>query len=101
MLNTDELLRKIMNDLRVELSDEFDKNFVRKAFFTEPWPDRKSGSKGTLMNVRGGGGLRGSIRSSITGRDTITWTSSQPQADIHNSGGEITVTAKMISFFWA
>ncbi len=100
IFNSDELLRKIMNDLRVELSDEFDKNFERKAFFTEPWPERKSGSKGSLMNVRGGSGLRGSIRSSVN-KDTIRWTSSQPYADIHNSGGEITVIAKMISFFWA
>lgn len=91
---------KIIRDLRVELLDEFDRNFERKAFFTKPWPGRRHGRKGTLLNVRGGGGLRGSLKATA-GDSAITFTSSLPYAAIHNEGGTITVTAKMKRFFWA
>ena len=37
-----DLKHKILNDLRVELSDEFDRNFQRKAFFDRPWPPRRN-----------------------------------------------------------
>ena len=29
------IIRNILNDVRVELSDEFDRNFERQAFFNE------------------------------------------------------------------
>lgn len=32
MLSANELKNDILNDMRVELSDEFDRNFERKAF---------------------------------------------------------------------
>ena len=31
----------ILKDMRVELTEEFDKNFQRKAFFTDAWKPRK------------------------------------------------------------
>ena len=37
-----DLKRKILNDLRVELSDEFDRNFQRKAFSFIPLNPRSS-----------------------------------------------------------
>ena len=39
MANIDhsQLKRNILNDMRVELADEFDRNFERKAFFTRKW----------------------------------------------------------------
>lgn len=92
--------KKLLTDLRVELLDEFDRNFERKAFFTQPWPGRRYGRKGTLLNVRGGGGLRGSIKATV-GESTVTFTSGLPYAAIHNEGGTITVTTKMKRFFWA
>lgn len=92
--------KKLLTDLRVELLDEFDRNFERKAFFTKPWDNRKIGRKGSLLTVRGGGGLRGSI-DATTGQNSVTFTSSLPYASIHNEGGTITVTAKMKRFFWA
>ncbi len=53
-MNTpDDILSKILNDLRVELADEFDKNFERKGFFNEKWEDRKHDGKGSLMFVTG------------------------------------------------
>lgn len=92
--------KKLLTDLRVELLDEFDRNFERKAFFTHPWPARRHGRKGTLLNVRGGGGLRGSLKATV-GDSSVTFTSSLPYAAIHNEGGTITVTAKMKRYFWA
>ena len=33
-----------MRDLKVELDDEFDRNFERKAFFDRPWAPLPSGA---------------------------------------------------------
>ena len=38
--NLRNLKRKILTDLKVELLDEFDRNFERRAFFDRPWPER-------------------------------------------------------------
>lgn len=94
------LINKILKDISVDLLDEFDRNFERKAFFNKPWPQRKQGRKGSLMLVKGGGGLRGSIKASV-GESTVSFTSSLPYAAIHNEGGTITVTPKMKRFFWS
>ena len=32
-----QIMPKILNDIKVDLADEFDKNFERKAFFDKPW----------------------------------------------------------------
>lgn len=102
MQNFETFFRNILKDLKVELTDEFDRNFERKAFFDQAWPQTKwPVSKGSLMNrTSGGGGLRGSINSKIEG-DSIVWRSSKEYANLHNDGGEITVSKQMISFFWA
>jgi hypothetical protein len=92
-------IKSILSDLKVELLDEFDKNFERKAFFDKPW-------KGVMIpNHRGSlmirtGGLRKSIRGSVM-QSSVTFLSSHPQAKILNEGGFILVTAKMKKFFWA
>jgi len=44
--------------MKVELLSEFDRNFERKAFFSQKWPARRREGKGSLLVVRGGGGLR-------------------------------------------
>jgi phage gpG-like protein len=93
-----EFLKKILSDLRVELADEFDKNFERKAFFGKPWDGRKSGRKGSLMVVTGR--LRRSLRARVHG-EAVVFTSDTPYASIHNEGGRIKVTAKMKRYFWA
>ena len=89
---------EILSDIRVELKEEFDKNFVRKAFFSKKWIDRLSEGKGTLMNVTGK--LRRSIRSELSGSSVI-FSSSEVYAAIHNEGGTIIVTNKMKKYFWA
>lgn len=93
----DKLIQNILNDIRVELTDEFDRNFSRKAFFDHSWPPRKVNGKGSLLIVTGK--LRRSIRSRVDA-GSVTWETSEPYAAIHNYGGHITVTAKMKRFFW-
>lgn len=93
------IIRNILNDVRVELSDEFDRNFERQAFFNEKWQRRSS-------PTRPGGSIlidTGKLRQSISSRSTdtsITFCSTLPYAAIHNDGGEIKVTAKMKRYFW-
>ena len=93
------IIRNILNDVRVELSDEFDRNFERQAFFNEAWQRRSS-------PTRPGGSIlidTGKLRQSISSRTTdssITFCSTLPYAAIHNDGGEIKVTARMKRFFW-
>lgn len=91
------MLNKILRDIRIELLDEFDKNFSRGGFFSKPWPKRRDGSATHLNNT---GKLRRSITARIS-RHCVIFTSSEPYAAIHNYGGTITVTEKMKKFFWA
>lgn len=93
------IIRNILSDIRVELSDEFDKNFERQAFFSEAWQRRSS-------PLRPGGSIlidTGQLRQSISSRTTetsITFYTNLPYAAIHNDGGEIKVTKKMKRYFW-
>lgn len=93
------LIRKILSDIRVEVTEEIDRNFERQAFFNEAWQRRKSPAKGSGHLLIASGDLRRSI-SSRTDETSITFTSSLPYAAIHNEGGEIQVTAKMKRYFW-
>ena len=77
---------RILQDLRVELTDEFDRNFERKAFFGDRWKPRRNEGKGTLLLVTGT--LRRSIQSSVVG-DGVRFTSQVPYATVHNEGGTI------------
>lgn len=98
-MNAKDFLNNILNDCRVVLTEEFDRNFERKSFFNQPWKNPG------LLNRRGSVLMRsGALRRSIKPRqqgNQITWTSSLPYASIHNNGGEIVVTDKMKRFFWA
>lgn len=97
--DTQRIIRNILNDVRVELSDEFDRNFERQGFFNEAWQRRSS-------PTRPGGSIlidTGKLRQSISSRSTdssITFFSDLPYASIHNDGGEIKVTARMKRYFW-
>lgn len=94
-----EFLNNIINDVKVELSQEFDRNFERKAFFDKKWNDTKlKNSRGSLMMRTGR--LRRSLKSTAA-NGQITWSSNMPYASLQNDGGEIVVTAKMKRFFWA
>ena len=92
-------IKNILSDIRIDLTDEFDRNFERKAFFDKAWENTKiPNHKGSLMMRTGK--TRRSIKSQQNQSD-ITWTSSLPHANMLNEGGEIVVTAKMKRFFWA
>lgn len=94
-----DVLNDILRDIRVELADEFDRNFERQGFFNERWQRRRSPSgkgRGILIQT---GALRRSIKSQV--RDTtVEFSSDLPYAALHNSGGEIVVTARMKKYFW-
>jgi phage gpG-like protein len=94
-----ELLQNILSDIRVEINEGNDKNFTRKAFFTEKWARRKfDDGKGSLMMRTGH--LRSSIRMRTTSNGLVVSTNAV-YAQIHNEGGEVTVTRKMKRYFWA
>ncbi len=98
-MNPNDFIKNIISDVRVDLTEEFDRNFERKGFFDKKW-------RGTnLPNQRGSLLMRsGKLRRSIVSKQTgtqVTWSSSLPYASINNNGGEIVVTQKMKSFFWA
>lgn len=90
------VIRISLEDVKVKLTDEFDQNFERKAFFAEKWKRKRSNDKPLLMNT---GSLRRSIKSNIKD-NSIVFYSDLPYAGIHNEGGTITVTRKMKGYFW-
>lgn len=91
-LDTQQLKRKLLADMRVELSEEFDKNFERKAFFTDKWKKRANpNAKGTLLMVTGT--MRRSIKSEVRGNG-VRFSSAVPYASIHNEGGTGTKSVK-------
>lgn len=93
-----QLFNRLLKDIKIELDDEFDRNFERKAFFDTQWNKAIRNATGSLLNRTGA--LRKSIRSEIVGQNSVKWESSLPYADIQNNGGKITVTQKMRGFFW-
>ncbi len=97
--NIDTVVRRILSDIRVELSDEFDRNFERQGFFTQAWAKRKSPLRPGGPTLIDSGQLRRSIQSR-SDSTSITFYSSLPYASIHNDGGEIKVTARMKRYFW-
>lgn len=100
MTDVEKVLHRVLNDIRVELGEEFDKNFERQGFFSEKWARRKSPVRGDGHVLVDTGALRRSIRSEV--RDgSVSFFSDLPYAAIHNEGGEIKVTARMKRFFWA
>ncbi len=94
------IIRRILDDIQVDLSDEFDQNFERQAFFSKSWERRKSPTRKGGATLIDTGQLRQSIESRITG-DSISFFTTLPYAEIHNEGGEIKVTSRMKSYFWA
>lgn len=92
-------IKKILRDIQVELTDEFDRNFEREAFFSEAWERRRSPIRANGHLLVDSGTLRRSIRSEIK-ESSIVFKSDLPYAAIHNEGGEIKVTQRMKKFFW-
>lgn len=98
-------INNVMNDLKVELTDEFMRNFERKAFFDRPWAPLSPGynpSDGDML-IRTGA-LFKSLRSRIDGT-RLVYESSCKYAGIHNDGGTIrqdfVPSDKMRRWAWA
>ena len=94
-----DFIKNILSDLRVDLTDEFDKNFERKSFFGKAWENTSIPNKRGSLMMRTGK-LRRSIKSRQTNNE-LSWSSSLPYASLQNEGGEIIVTERMKRFFWA
>lgn len=91
--------QNIIKDVKTELAEEFDRNFERKAFFDQKWPTTSLiNRKGSMMARTNN--LRRGYQAKIIG-EKIAFTNSMPYASIQNEGGDITVTKKMKSYFWA
>lgn len=98
ILDADKLKKTLLDDMRVDLSQEFDRNFERKAFFSEKWKPRAHNyPRGSLLMVSGA--MRRSTQGQVSG-DGVRFSSSLPYTALHNEGGKITITAKMKRFFW-
>lgn len=98
MLDPEKLKADILEDLRVELSDEFDRNFQRKGFFSDKWKPRAHNyPRGSLLMVSGA--MRRSTQGHVSGNG-VRFSSALPYANLHNEGGKIIVTPKMKRFFW-
>ncbi len=97
--NIQKIIKNILRDIQVEMTDEFDQNFERQAFFSEAWQRRKSPTRPGGHILVDTGQLRRSIKSRTTDNSVIFYTD-LPYAAIHNDGGEIVVTQRMKRFFW-
>lgn len=98
LIDPSRLKQTLLTDIKVELYEEFDLNFGRKAFFSDKWKQRAfPTSRGSLMAVSNA--LRRSINAEVT-RNGVRFTSAMPYATAHNEGAKITVTARMKKFFW-
>lgn len=99
-MNSKDLLNNIVEDTKVAVTAQFDRNFERKAFFDRKWKGTNHpNSKGSLLLRTGR--LRKSINKPRAGNAEINWRSNLAYASLQNEGGEVKVTAKMKSFFWA
>lgn len=85
MLAPNQLKADILEDMRVELSEEFDRNFERKGFFSEKWKPRAHDyPRGSLLMVTGA--MRRSTQGEVSG-DGVRFSSSLPRTLLHNEGG--------------
>jgi phage gpG-like protein len=92
------IIKRILNDIRVDLSDEFDQNFEREAFFSEAWERHRSPLRPGGHILVDTGTLRRSVRSEMK-ETSIRFFTDLPYADIHNEGGEIVVKKRMLVSF--
>lgn len=97
-IDFEKMVRALMGDIRVELDDEFDKNFERQGFFTEAWKRRTGPLRPGGATLVDSGTLRRSFRSEI--RDgALVFVYGAPYAAYHNEGATVRVTERMKMFF--
>lgn len=92
IISSKQLEANILKDMRAELHDEFDRNFQRKAFFSDAWKPRKDPKAlGSLLVVTGA--MRRSIKAEVVDHG-VRFSSSLPYTTIHNEGGKGTLTVR-------
>lgn len=79
-MSLQKFLDNILKDLKVDLTDDFDRNFERKAFFDKAWPRNKLVNRRRPQMARTNN-LRRPIMSKIQ-RTEIVFSSSLPYAKI-------------------
>lgn len=97
------LKQDVQQVIGVEAVKHFKSNFVNEGFDGNKWAARKTKvriNKKTLTGQGSGDHLSDSIDYKVEGNTTIIYTD-KVYGQIHNEGGEITVTPKMKKFFWA
>ena len=92
-------INSTLNDIKVELLSEFDRNFERQAFFNQAWKKRSTPSAATRAILINTGALRQSLKANIT-QNGVVFSSVLPYAAIHNNGGTIRVTKRMKAYFF-
>lgn len=92
------LVQVLLNDIRVELTDEFDKNFERQGFFTEAWQRRVGPLRPGGATLVDSGTLRRSFRCELRGGELV-FVYGAPYARYHNEGATVRVTEKMKMYF--
>lgn len=95
-MDANKIKKQILEDMKVRLSEEFDRNFTRKAFFSNKWKPRKQyrskrPMRGSLLLVSGR--LRRSIKATVTSKG-LEFRSDTPYAAMHNEGFNGSVTIK-------
>lgn len=110
----DDMMRKLhaaqayINDdvpqvIGTEAVKHFKANFANEGFDGNKWADRKTKvrlQKKILTGQGGGDHLGDSIDFKVAGKNITIYTD-KVYAQIHNEGGEISVTPQMKKFFWA
>ncbi|WP_165026791.1 phage virion morphogenesis protein [Dysgonomonas sp. ZJ279] len=88
------IIEIILEDIRVDLTNQFDENFERKGFFSQKWkPTKRPNPRGSLMERTNY--LRKSISSVTDNRAyQVVFKSSAPYASVHNEGGTINMPAR-------
>ncbi len=93
------VIKRILRDIAVELSDEFDKNFDRQGFFSESWQRRVGPLRRGGATLVSSGRLRRSFHSEV--RDgSVVFVYDAPYASYHNEGSVMKVTSRMKKWFW-
>jgi len=99
----DYLINDVPEVIGTEAVKHFKANFVNEGFDENKWAPRRTKvklNKKILTGQGSGDHLSDSIDYKVEG-NTITIYTDKLYAQIHNEGGEITVTPKMKKFFWA
>ena len=94
------LIDTMLARIQVDVAQALDRNFENQSFFGRAWQRRRSPLRQGRPTLIDTGSLRRSIKARRDTSQSITFSTSHPAAEIHNTGGQIRVTARMKRYFW-